>query len=888
MKKILYRILTITVMLSMLTASVMASGEITSASNRVSDWAKEEIAQANAQNLIPETMSAKDLTQPVTRGEFAAISLKLYEALSGAIAESTASAPFGDIAGADDEEAIKKAYELNLVQGISAEEFEPDKDIDRQDLAVMLCRTIKKHKIEGWTLATDSEYPLEYNGVKEFADHDEIADYAKPSVYYLAGAGAIKGIGDSLFGPVNNRDEAIATREQAIVLALRILNTADSLKVLPEKTVFSVSRVFSDDMVIQRGETIRVWGFADEDMDSKKIFGEFKDMKAEATIENGEWCITFPKTVDADTSGSQMKIYTDEKEVVFNDVLVGDVFMVIGQSNVEANVSSHLKLTDAATHGGGEEAIKEDSIIRLNMTTTKESDDSIYPTRGSAEVSKDYMNTKQWTKTTVEDTTPFSAIGYYFAREMVERMDNEVPVGVIEFGFSGSPLGSFLPNEVAEECKTDTYNPDKGYYTTTGRNSTGGSGRFIYNRHLYPFDKYAIAGIVWYQGESNCDITEAPKYNEQFAALIKHMRSTHNLINKDFPVFIVEFPSIYPQPEGYTGTGDLKWRYMDLGMIRSFMGSIPSQLENTYMAASGDLWNNKEYYNGLHPFIKFEQANRLADIAEVVLLGKGDLNEVTGPIFKSLEMSEDGKSAVVTFDNVGKGLTTVDGSKDVKGVVGLSTEYYDLQAVASATAVITDKDKITVTFDEKVRGVAYNFISTDYYGDTLNLCNSFGNPATGFCEVTEEKKHGIHPADSFVYYTDESLGLLGKDYELLKIDGVKLFPARNIDGQLKEVNNTITVSEKARTANVTGWIGLKYETLMFGYSIDGADAVFNTYNTVARQSDLDNGGQYAKRFLVDFDISDLEPGEHTVTIVALVKADKEIPVELLTFNMIIE
>ena len=89
-------------------------------------------------------------------------------------------------------------------------------------------------------------------------------------------------------------------------------------------------------------------------------------------------------------------------------------------------------------------------------------------------------------------------------------------------------------------------------------------------------------------------------------------------------------------------------------------------------------------------------------------------------------------------------------------------------------------------------------------------------------------------------------------------------------------------------ANVTGWIGMKYETLLFGYSIDGADAVFNTYNTVARQSDLDNGGQYAKRFLVDFDISDLSVGEHTVTIVALVKGDtEEIPVELLTFNVIV-
>ena len=651
---------------------------------------------------------------------------------------------------------------------------------------------------------------------------------------------------------------------------------------------FSVSRVFSDNMVLQRGELIRVWGFADAKENGKKVYGEFKGMSAEATIANGEWCMTFPKTLEADTTPSQMKIYTDKKEVVFGDVLVGDVFMVIGQSNVEAEVSSHIELTDPATHGGGKDAIDPNSIIRLNMTTTKESTDDIFPPKGSREVCKDYLNAKQWTKTTVEDTLPFSAVGYYFARHMVEKSEGKVPVGLIEAGFSGFPIGSFLPNEVADALKTDTYNDKLGTYATTGRNAKDGSGRFIYNRHLYPFERYAIAGMVWYQGESNCDRSEAPYYNEKFAALVDHMRSTHNLVNKDFPVFLVEFPSIYPQPEGYTGTGDLKWRYMELGMIRSFMGVIPSTVENTYMISSSNLWNNKEYYNGLHPFIKYEQAGRLADIAEVVLLGNGDIEKVSGPVFKSVKMSNDGKSAVITLDNVGTGLKTLDGGKDVKGIVGLSTEYYELKPIYPKSAKITGKNKITVEFDTKVRGIAYNFENDNYYGDTLNLCNSYGIPSLGFCEVTEEKKYDAYSPDDYVFFTDESVGLIGYDVELLKIDGVKLFPARKVDEQLKGVNNTITISESAKMANVTGWIGFEYETLMFGYSIDGADAVFNTYNTEARQSDLDNGGQYARRYLIDFDISDVPVGEHTVTVLALIKGEKEIPVEMLTFNMVVE
>lgn len=498
---------------------------------------------------------------------------------------------------------------------------------------------------------------------------------------------------------------------------------------------FSVSRVFSDNMVLQRDELVRIWGFAPEKDEGKEVSGEFKGLKANTVIKNGEWCITFPEPFSADATANCLRIYSGEKEIVFKDVLVGDVLMVIGQSNVEAEMSVHFSLTDPEVCGGGEEAVNPQDIIRLNRTTAKESLDEIFGIKGRRDVCADCLNDTQWTKTTLEETLKFSALGYYFAKEMVKRSDEKIPYGIIEIGFSGMPLGAFLPNEVADRLNTDTYDEKKGIYTTTGRNAKEGSGRYIYNRHIYPFDKYAIAGLVWYQGESNSDITEAPYYNERFIALAEHMRSTHNIINKNFPVFIVELPSIYPKPEGYTGTDALRWRYIEIGMVRSYIGTIPLQLENSYVAAGSDLWSNKEYCNGLHPYIKYEQAQRLADIAQVVLLKKGTMEEAAGPIFEAVKMSDNFKKAVIVFKNVGDGLCVSNGGNRVRGIVGLVRENGSLRAVIPKDSRITKKNEITVLFDEIADGVAYNFMDSDYYDETINLCNSFGRIATGFCKV---------------------------------------------------------------------------------------------------------------------------------------------------------
>jgi sialate O-acetylesterase len=644
---------------------------------------------------------------------------------------------------------------------------------------------------------------------------------------------------------------------------------------------FSVSRVFSNDMVVQRGEHIRVWGFAPESENGKKISGEFKGMSAEALIENGEWCLTFGARLEADVNGAEMKIYAGEnKTVTFPGVLVGDVYMVVGQSNVEYSVQQHINNTNAATQGGGTDASDPNSIIRLNRINN--SSGGSFDKKGTAYVYKDAQATKQWTKTTQSDTLGFSAIGYYFAKNIVENTNGEIPVGIIEFGFSGAPLGSYLPNEIAEKHDTDTLSSATGKYVTTGVNAGKSPGRYIYNCHMAAFEKYAIAGLIWYQGESNNTYDEASKYNEVFSSLVSYMRKSHNVVNKNFPVFITEFPSIYKKPAGYTDT----WHFMELGIIRSFMGSIPYTLKNSYVAVSSDLWADKTFFNSLHPNCKFEQAERLAALANVVICGSGTLDKATGPIFESVSVSADKKTVVITFTNVGEGLTTKDGGKAVKGIVGFGAKTIGLLApITPKSAEITANDQITVTFDEEVKAVAYNFLSSDLYGETLNLCNSAKCPASAFVTPYKEMDLSGFEAKDFVAISNNSLGFKRKSIDRLNADGAPVFSSGGIESNLSAAGNKIELAKGMSKLTCQGWIGFKYASIVFGYSIDGGNAVFNAAPITPEQAVINAGGKHAVRFDIKVDVSDLSVGDHTVSFLVLVDVNGGTAAKLLTFTV---
>ncbi|MCD8016827.1 MAG: S-layer homology domain-containing protein [Oscillospiraceae bacterium] len=201
-----------------------------------SDWSTSEIEEAYESGLIPEFLVDEDLTERISRAEFASVSLKLYEALTGETVTTSASLPFTDVAGLSNYSDIQKVYALDIAVGTSATTFDPNAEINREQLATMLCRTIKKYSFADWTLATDGDYYLDTSGVKLFEDDDQISDYARQSVYYMAKMGIINGVDDTHFAPQNTTDEqeatgyATATREQAIALSLRIYKLADLWK----------------------------------------------------------------------------------------------------------------------------------------------------------------------------------------------------------------------------------------------------------------------------------------------------------------------------------------------------------------------------------------------------------------------------------------------------------------------------------------------------------------------------------------------------------------------------------------------------------------------------------------------------------------------------------
>lgn len=198
----------------------------------VSGWAKDEVTMADSLGLIPDTLYGKDLSQPITRAEFCAVALQLYENLAKTEVPYAPS-PFTDIAGNPDANSIARAAALNTTVGTSPTTFSPQENISREQLVTMLTRTVKKYLYPNWTFATDASYPLDITGVKAYADDKDISDYARESVYYLTKLGVVGGVGNNTFAPKAITSAqvatgyATATREQALLIAVRLYTNAE-------------------------------------------------------------------------------------------------------------------------------------------------------------------------------------------------------------------------------------------------------------------------------------------------------------------------------------------------------------------------------------------------------------------------------------------------------------------------------------------------------------------------------------------------------------------------------------------------------------------------------------------------------------------------------------
>ena len=168
----------------------------------VDEWALNLVNEAIAGGLLPDHLSGRDLREPITRLQFAALTVRLYETVSGQTIAVPTENPFTDT---KDQEALK-AYAMGFTSGVSQTSFAPDQPLTREQAAVMLsavCRAL------GETIPT---------GTPSFSDGDSISSWARDSVAYMAQQGILTGYGDGRFGPQDT-----AQSQACLIMALRIL-----------------------------------------------------------------------------------------------------------------------------------------------------------------------------------------------------------------------------------------------------------------------------------------------------------------------------------------------------------------------------------------------------------------------------------------------------------------------------------------------------------------------------------------------------------------------------------------------------------------------------------------------------------------------------------------
>ena len=386
--------------------------------------------------------------------------------------------------------------------------------------------------------------------------------------------------------------------------------------------------IFSDHMVIQRDQAVPVWGWADPGESVSVTFGEHKaTTKANPS---GRWQVDLP-AMPANTTGTDLTI-RGQNTHKFEDVLVGEVWLCSGQSNMEWTVNRS---------GNAKEEIAKANDPRIRHIKIKH-----HP----AKEPQTDVPSPGWQVASPETVGSFSAVGYYFARHLIENLD--VPVGLIGSNWGGTRIEPWTAPSgfAAVPALSDIHDKIDRFPSMKKKKKAKDSDEMIevvnhqsplalYNGMIHPLVPYAICGAIWYQGESNNG--EGMLYHEKMKALIHGWRKVWN--KPEMPFYYVQLA-----PYQYGGNRNEKLPGIWQAQLKTL--DIP----HTGMAVITDIGNPKN----IHPKNKQDVGKRLALWALAKTYSQDDLI-YSGPLFRQHHIT-DGKIRV-EFDMTGQGLKSRDG-----------------------------------------------------------------------------------------------------------------------------------------------------------------------------------------------------------------------------------
>lgn len=448
---------------------------------------------------------------------------------------------------------------------------------------------------------------------------------------------------------------------------------------------FDVAPVFTDNMVLQADREIVIYGTSPDEGASLLVYLE--EEKREAKIHGGEWEARFPKR---EAGGEPFAIQVigggGGEHIFIENVTVGDVWLVLGQSNVEFNATALPEWDE-----------KSQLLPKNARLLTYTSLDLGEKPAGA--------RARMWRPMTWLSAAQASALGVLLTEGISISTGFIRPIGLISAGFKGQELAAFLPEEIAKDMETAEEETSR-----------------IYNAVLKGLSKFPIKGLVWYQGEANGMYYK--DYVESFAEFIGAWREAAG----HFPVYIVELaPCFMVENEAQAA----ERQYLDFGTVRGVIGTLPMYLTDTVVCPQSDLFADRAYPNSLHPPNKTALSQRvLASVLEGSYgIGNGKAAQIV-----SVDFGETEKEVVLTFS-----APIMAHEGEIRGFSAIDKDWNP----AEIEEITIEGESVRLRAASPVCIVRYGAQPSDVFGETLTLTDMRGMPVPAiWYKLSEPDKPG--------------------------------------------------------------------------------------------------------------------------------------------------
>jgi sialate O-acetylesterase len=425
-------------------------------------------------------------------------------------------------------------------------------------------------------------------------------------------------------------------------------------------SAFRLGSPFGSHMVLQRDMRLPIWGRDDAGQSvtirvNDQAWSGVTDRSGRWEIEVGPFQVGDPLRIQI--NGSQQQ--------VLEDVLVGEVWLASGQSNME------WPLIAAA---GAEEEVPRADFPAIRLLTIPKT---------TAETPNDFVDNDGWQVCTPQSAAPFSAVGYFFARELHVKLGG-IPIGVICNAWGGAAMEAYTPLPVlAADPSLQWAVHLHSECVSLRRSAPEGTPEeqlpiinhipaLLYNAMLHPIAPLRIRGVIWYQGESN--VARADQYTHLSERMITAWRTA--LRDEDLPFLYVQLAGFRAGWPGWSELVDAQRRTL--------------QVPNTAMATAIDIGEAED----IHPRNKLEVGLRLARAARALAYGE----QITpcGPLVQ--QATREGSRVLVTFENAIGGLVARRGNESVAGfeLAGEDGIFHPAVALIEGESLIVSSDAVSV------------------------------------------------------------------------------------------------------------------------------------------------------------------------------------------------